>query len=143
MSPPDAESSAAAAHHSRDAPLKVLLADDVRDLQALIALWLEEAGHRVTRASSGKEIVECVRKGTFDLLVTDILMPDGDGWDAIVEVHRLRPEIRILAISGGAREMPAHTVLRAARAAGAIGMLEKPFSRPQLLSAVAQVLAAK
>lgn len=123
--------------------LTVLLADDARDLQALIARWLEEAGHTVTRASNGREIVELAQQRTFDLLVTDILMPDGDGWDAIAEVRRLRPETRILAISGGAREMPAKAVLRVARGAGAIGFLEKPFSRPELLAAISRVLAAK
>lgn len=121
----------------------VLLADDARDLQALIAMWLEEAGHRVTRVSTGREIIQHTEKTDFDLLVTDILMPDGDGWDAIAAVQRSRPQIRILAISGGAREMPANTVLRAARAAGAIASLEKPFSRPDFLEAVTRVMATK
>ena len=127
----------------RAAGWSVLLADDARDLQALIAKWLEEAGHRVTRVSTGREIVLHAAQTDFDLLVTDILMPDGDGWDAIAAVHRSRPQIRILAISGGAREMPANTVLRAARVAGAIASLEKPFSRPDFLEAVTRVMATK
>lgn len=134
---------AARTHEARPAQWSVLLADDARDLQALIAMWLEEAGHRVTRASTGKEIVQHVTQTEFDLLVTDILMPDGDGWDAIAEVHRSRPQMRILAISGGAREMPANTVLRAARAAGALASIEKPFTRPDFLDAVARVMASK
>ncbi len=121
----------------------ILLADDLKELQELIAMWLEEAGHRVTRVSTGREVIEQVGRNNFDLLVTDILMPQGDGWSAIAEVQRLRPQMRILAISGGAREMPANAVLRSARAAGAIASLEKPFSRPDFLDAVARVLAAK
>jgi CheY-like chemotaxis protein len=121
----------------------VLLADDAQDLQALIAMWLEEAGHHVTRVSTGQEVVQHAAQRDFDLLVTDILMPDGDGWDAIAVVQRSRPQMRILAISGGAREMPANKVLRAARAAGAIASLEKPFSRPDFLEAVARVMATK
>ncbi len=128
---------------ARPAQWSVLLADDARDLQALIAMWLEEAGHRVTRVSTGKEIVQHAAQTEFDLLVTDILMPDGDGWDAIAGVHRLRPPTRILAISGGSREMPANTVLRAARAAGALASIEKPFTRPDFLDAVARVMATK
>src|SRR3954463_55185 len=88
-------------------PLSILVADDVRDLQDLISMWLEEAGHTVTRASNGKEIARLVQEKTFDLVVTDIVMPNGDGWDAIAEVHRLQPKARIFAISGGAREIPA------------------------------------
>src|SRR5687768_13723783 len=103
-------------------PLAILVAEDTPDLQALITRWLEEAGHAVTGVPGGRELVLRVQEKPFDLIVTDILMPGGDGWDAIAEVHRLRPEMRILAISGGAREMPASAVLRVARGAGAIGM---------------------
>ncbi len=128
---------------ARPARWSVLLADDLRDLQALMAMWLEEAGHEVTRASSGREVIEHATRTEFDLLVTDILMPDGDGWKAIAEVQRMRPTMRILAISGGAREMPADAVLRSVRAAGAIASLEKPFSRPDFLEAVTRVMTTK
>jgi CheY-like chemotaxis protein len=122
-------------------PLSILLAEDMPDVQAMIAGWLEEAGHQVTLASNGRQIGQLVQQREFDLVVTDILMPDGDGWDAIAEVNRLRPATRILAISGGAREMPASAVLRVARGAGAIGMLAKPFSRPEFLDAINRVMA--
>jgi CheY-like chemotaxis protein len=124
-------------------PLAILVADDTPELQALITGWLADAGHKVLGAASGREIVELVPQHDFDLIVTDILMPDGDGWDAIAEVRRLQPEIRVLAISGGAREMPANAVLRAARAAGALGLLAKPFTRPEFLAAVARVMSNK
>ena len=123
--------------------LAILVAEDTVDLQALIATWLQDAGHAVTRVSGGRELVQHVQESPFDLVVTDILMPGGDGWDAIAEVHRLRPEMRILAISGGTREMPASAVLRVARGAGAIGMLPKPFSRPDFLAAITRVMAQR
>lgn len=124
-------------------PLSILVADDTRELQALISAWLEEAGHTVANASNGRQIVQLVQERPFDLVVTDILMPDGDGWDAIAAVHRLRPETRILAISGGAREMPASAVLRVAQRAGAVGFLAKPFSRPMFLDAVGTVMSRR
>lgn len=122
-------------------PWSILLAEDAADLRILMRTWLDEAGHVTHHVSSGREIMPLMEQARFDLLVTDILMPDGDGWDAIAEVHRRWPEMRILAISGGAREMPASAVLRVARGAGAIGMLAKPFSRPEFLAAVARVMA--
>jgi two-component system chemotaxis response regulator CheY len=121
-------------------PLAILVADDVRDLKDLISLWLEEAGHSVTRASSGHEIARIVQERSFDLVITDIVMPEGDGWDAIAEVHRLHPKTRIFAISGGSREIPASACLRVARGAGAIAVLQKPFSRVTLLSEIARVM---
>jgi CheY-like chemotaxis protein len=124
-------------------PLTILLADDVLDLQALMAAWLKEAGHDVTCASNGRDVIKLAHAQPFDVVVTDILMPDGDGWDAIAEVHRVRPEAAIVAISGGAREIPANAALRVAHKAGAIGMLEKPFSRIDLLEAIAQVTSRR
>ena len=123
--------------------LAILVADDTPDLRDLITMWLEDAGHRVTRAATGHEVVQFVQQHEFDLLVTDILMPDGDGWDAIAEVHRLKPNLRVLAMSGGTREMPANAVLRVARGAGAIGWLKKPFSRLEFYGAVLRVLATR
>lgn len=120
--------------------LSILLAEDTVDLQALITAWLEEAGHSVVGAVSGREIAERLPQRHFDLLVTDIFMPDGDGWDAIAEVHRVSPAVRILAMSGGVREMPASAVLRVARGAGAIGLLAKPFSRPDFFTAVSRLM---
>jgi CheY-like chemotaxis protein len=124
-------------------PLTILLADDMRDLQVLITVWLEEAGHTVTCVSNGCQIVQLVQQQRFDLLITDILMAEGDGWEAIAAVRRLHPETRILAISGGAMGMPAGAVLRVAHRAGACGFLAKPFSRLDFLSAVSRVMAVR
>src|SRR3954464_4147393 len=97
--------------------LAILLADDVLDLRALMSAWLEESGHTVTCASNGRDVVRLVQARDFDVVITDILMPDGDGWDAIAEVCRLRPEAAIVAMSGGAKEIPANAALRVARKA--------------------------
>ena len=126
---------------NRTRSLSILLADDTLELRALFTAWLEEAGHTVCVASNGNEIVQLMQEQPFDLVVTDILMPGGDGWEAITAVQRLHPEVRILAISGGAREMPASAVLRVAHRAGALGFLAKPFARPEFLDAVNSVMA--
>jgi CheY-like chemotaxis protein len=123
--------------------LSILLADDTLDLQELFTAWLQEAGHTVRVASNGRQLVQLVQEQAFDLVITDILMPGGDGWDAIAEVQRLQPQVRILAISGGARQMPANAVLRIAHRAGALGFLAKPFSRPEFLDAVNSVMSRR
>jgi CheY-like chemotaxis protein len=121
----------------------ILVGEDTPELKMLITGWLQEAGHTAIGASNGRQIMELVRQQSFDLLVTDILMPHGDGWEAIAEVRRLHPEMRILAISGGARQLPASAVLRVAQRAGALGYLAKPFSRPEFLDAVATVMTRR
>jgi CheY-like chemotaxis protein len=119
----------------------VVVADDVDEIQALVANWLEEVGHQVTRVSNGREVVRIMKEQAFDLLVTDLVMPEGDGWDAILAVNRLRPATKILAISGGAKEMPAAACLRVAKGVGADGVLLKPFGRPQFFDAVEKVMS--
>ena len=109
------------------------------ELRQLLSKWLEEEGHAVTRAANGRDVVRLVREKPFDLIVTDIVMPQGDGWDAILAVNRIRPDTRILAISGGAQHMPADACLRVAKGVGADAVLKKPFNRAQLIAAVAQV----
>ena len=121
--------------------LEILVADDVEEITKLVTLWLEEAGHAVTHASNGREIVRWVKAKPFDLVVTDIVMPEGDGWDAILAINRMRPATRILAISGGGRQMPADACLRVAKGVGADRVLKKPFHRAQLLDAVEQIMA--
>jgi CheY-like chemotaxis protein len=121
--------------------LEVLVADDVEEITKLVALWLEEAGHGVTHASNGREVVRLVKTKPFDLVVTDIVMPEGDGWDAILAINRVRPATRILAISGGGRQMPADACLRVAKGVGADRVLKKPFHRAQLMEAVEQIMA--
>lgn len=119
--------------------LDIVLAEDMPEVQQLIASWLEEEGHRVTRAANGRDVIRLLRERPFDVVVTDIVMPDTDGWDAILAVNRLRPETRILAISGGAENMPVDACLRVAKGVGADAVLKKPFNRAQLIGAVVQV----
>ena len=121
-------------------PLKIVVADDVHEIQQLVALWLEQAGHSVTRVSTGGEVIQVVRDRPVDLVVTDLVMPGGDGLDAILAVNRIRPSTRILAISGGGPNMPADAGLRVAKGVGADGILLKPFDQQKLLAAVQKVI---
>lgn len=120
-------------------PLTIAVADDVEAIRELVRVWLESMGHLVATASSGRELLRLVKERTFDLVITDIVMPDGDGWEAILTINRIRPDTRILAISGGGTKMPPDACLRMARGVGADAVLKKPFSRPEFLKAFARV----
>ena len=121
--------------------LDVVVADDVKEITELVAAWLEEVGHSVTHAANGREVIQLLKDKPFDLLITDIVMPEGDGWDAVLAVNRLRPATRILAISGGGRHMPADACLRVAKGVGADGILKKPFRRAELMQAIEKAIA--
>ncbi len=123
-----------------DEPLSVLVVDDVDEIRHLLTQWLREIGATVREAATGNEALRELRGAPVDLLITDILMPDGDGLEVIAEVRRARPTMRVLAISGGGRHLRADDCLKFAKGLGAHGLLMKPFTRQQLLEALSRIL---
>jgi CheY-like chemotaxis protein len=123
--------------------LSIVVADDVAELRQLIGLWLEDLGHTVSHAGNGREAVRLVLEQPCDLLCTDILMPDRDGLDLIMEIRRTKPAVRVLAFSGGDRFMQAHNALRLAKVIGANNLLPKPFNRAQFVEAVQRVIGRR
>jgi len=126
--------------HQRMKNLSVIVADDVEGIQDLVGHWLEADGHAVMCVSTGQEASQLLRKRHFDLVITDIIMPDGDGLELILELKQARPLVRILAISGGGRHMQATDCLKMARNLGAHALLMKPFNHEQLAAAMNQAL---
>jgi len=118
-------------------PLSVLLADDEAEIRNLIRGWLERSGHQVTTAVNGVEAAAIMQAKVFDLLVTDVLMPESDGVELISKMKRSSSTTRILAMSGGGRVMEGTDCLRMAQGLGAHAAVMKPFTRDQFLTAVA------
>jgi DNA-binding NtrC family response regulator len=123
--------------------LSIAIADDVEGIRSLLALWLGEMGHAVTCVNSGADLVKLLRTRDFDLVITDIIMPDGDGLEVIVELKRSHPAARILAISGGGNYLRAADCLKVARGIGAHAVLLKPFNRERLVEAVHDALLSE
>jgi len=116
------------------------VADDVSEMQMLLEVWLQEAGCMVRRASTGNEVARLLREQPADLVVADVIMPDGDGLDVIMDLRRSQPRTRVLAISGGGRRLQAEDCLKFAKVMGADAVLLKPFDREQFLTAVCQAM---
>lgn len=119
------------------ATLSILVTDDEESIRDLIQHWLTRAGHRVTCAASGDEARRHLRGGRFDLVITDIVMPDGDGFELVASVKSLQPHARILAISGGGKYIQGADCLKMARGLGADGIVIKPFNWEQVKEAIA------
>ena len=118
-------------------PLSVLLADDEAPIRNLIRGWLERSGHHVTGAANGVEAAAILQAKVFDVVVTDILMPESDGVQLIANVKKSSSLTRILAISGGGRVMDGTDCLRMAQGLGAHAAVMKPFTREQFMEAFA------
>jgi len=99
---------------------------------------ITKAGFVATLASDGEEGMELFRNGNFDLVITDIIMPNMEGIETIMELHKLDPKGKIIAISGGGK-MEAEKYLSTARALKVNAVLKKPFSYNELLTAMALI----
>jgi CheY-like chemotaxis protein len=116
-------------------PCSILLIDDEPALRDILSRVLTEAGHLVTGAANGKEASKALAGAAFDLVVTDVIMPEKDGMQMISEVRKKFPEVRIVAMSGGGH-VSRDQYLKIAKGLGAHAVLEKPFSNQQLLATI-------
>lgn len=123
-------------------PCAILVVDDEEELRELMRHVLERAGHTVTCASNGCEASEVIGRCQFDVVVTDMLMPDRDGLELISEIKSKHRATKIVAISGGG-QVGSDQYLTMAKGFGADVLLRKPFAYQALLSAVDRARADK
>lgn len=102
--------------------------------------FLRMSGHEVTTATDGNEALAHAGRENFDLMITDIIMPDRDGIEVIVALRKTMPALKVIAISGGGR-LNAKDYLNIAQKLGASATLAKPFSGSDLVATVERVLA--
>lgn len=118
---------------------RILLIDDDAEVRGVLKAILESAGHETLEAENGKIGVQRAVEHHPDLVLTDILMPEKDGLEAIEEIRRRHPALRVIAMSGGGR-YPGFEFLEVAKWLGADALLTKPVRAAQLLEAVSRVL---
>lgn len=114
------------------APPRVLLAEDDADLRLALKLSLEAAGYAVDVAANAEEALRLQRARPARVLVTDLFMPDSDGFEAIDAFRREFPATKIVAVSGGGQR-GTRDYLAAARLVGVDATLQKPFEVDELL----------
>lgn len=119
----------------------VLVVDDEDQVRQLIRETLELAGYDVEEACDGKEGLERYRTKPADLVIMDILMPDQDGLESIMTLHREFPQSRVIAITGGSDTIGILNFLDVARMFGARRTLKKPFDVKTLVAVVAEELS--
>lgn len=120
---------------------RLLVVDDHKEFLDAFVEALQAGGHEVISAGDGKAALRLFQTEEPDLLITDILMPEKDGLEVILEMRRERPDIRIIAVSSGGR-IGAKYVLQAAEALGADRVFTKPLEFKDVLAAVDELLAS-
>lgn len=120
---------------------KILICEDDPVFRELLELSLRGRGHEVTATEDGEEAVRQLATTPFDLVITDIVMPDQDGLELIRAMRETGAKLPILAVTAG---MPSFgsIVQKAATAMGANEVLMKPVAIPVLFGRVDALLAA-
>ncbi|MBV5316546.1 MAG: response regulator [Desulfobulbaceae bacterium] len=121
---------------------RILVVDDETQIRTMLSLMLEQEGYTVDTAENGEEGLSLVGRHTFDLVITDMIMPVKDGLKFIMELVRDYPALKVLAISGGGA-IKAERYLTMAGYLGDIATLEKPFKREVLLAMVKKLIASE
>ncbi len=115
---------------------KVLVVDDQRNMRATTAIVLRDAGYVVAEAEDGQAAVQRVAAETFDVVLTDLRMPEVDGMEVLRAAQRLAPETQVIVMTAyGTIESAVEAIRR-----GAYDFLAKPFKEDELLLRVAKAL---
>ena len=119
----------------------ILVVDDDVPLRKVIETALRGAGHNVIGTAGREEVLALLQSKDFDLVITDVLMPDIEGTEVIKAVKTHQPEAVVLAMSGGGSQISTELCLVIASEMGAGVPLSKPFPMETLLRAVERALA--
>ena len=117
----------------------VLVADDDRTIRTVLTQALTRAGCKVHATSSLMTLMRWVEEGKGDLVISDVMMPDGNGLEALPRISKLRPGLPVIVISAQNTIM---TAIQAAEAE-AYDYLPKPFDLPDLMKRSARALDVK
>jgi DNA-binding NtrC family response regulator len=118
---------------------RILVIDDEEGIRENLQALLADEGHEVTLARNGKEGVMIYRKGKFDLVLTDVIMPGQEGIETIRIIRQADPEAKIIAMSGGGR-IKAGDYLDIAKSLGAARVFRKPLDLNELFEAITEIL---
>lgn len=116
---------------------RILVVDDSTSMRQMVSFALTSAGYDVEEAEDGDVALDCARKSRFNLVITDVNMPNMDGISLIRELRQLpdykfTPLLMLTTESGADKKSDG-------RAAGATGWLVKPFDPDQLVATVRRV----
>ena len=114
---------------------RILIIDDDESVRFSIRHALKSIGHEVAEAENGNQGIALQQDQSFDLVITDIIMPETNGFETIRELKRKHPSLPVIAISGGGR-FKSSDYLDVAKMFGVEIVLAKPFTAPELFKSI-------
>jgi two-component system, chemotaxis family, chemotaxis protein CheY len=117
-------------------PRTALVVDDVPTVRESLAIAMGDAGFEVSSAANGREALDLLEAEEFDVLVTDMWMPEMDGLRLLKEIRGRRPKMRIFGVTGGGPRLTIEAMSSLAEVWGAERVFLKPFDDDELVAAV-------
>ena len=121
---------------------RILLIEDDHGLRGVLRLVLQQSGYDVADMDSGADIEAMVSLQRPDLVITDVMMPGGDGVEVVRSLRVRFPQLPVLAISDGGNSHGLH-LLELVGKLGATDTLRKPFANATLLGKVQDILGRR
>ena len=117
-------------------PLKFFVVENHQDTLDAIKMFLEAQGHTVAAARDMKSALKLAPQTTFDVLIGDIGLPDGDGWELLKRLREKMSDVKAIAMSGYGMRAD----LEKSKAAGYLAHIVKPFGPMELDAALKKVM---
>lgn len=121
---------------------KILIVDDEPSVLKMLRKMLRDESDDIVEAKNGEEALQICQQQEIDLMITDIVMPEKHGIDLIMEVKNIKPDVPIIAISGGGGVSGRFDYLEIAELLGAKNILHKPFSAGELRDVVHNIIGS-
>jgi DNA-binding response OmpR family regulator len=119
---------------------RILVIDDAEHIRIVLSEHLKLEGHTVDTAENGDEGLRLFDLNHYDLLITDVVMPEKDGFEVLMALKKNASSVRIIAMSGGAAMLDRQHLLKTAKILGADRILPKPLDFLKLQMVVKEVL---
>ena len=119
---------------------KILLVDDEEAIRKMVRAVLGSELYEFGEAVNGLDAQAILEKQKFDLIISDVVMPDCDGIELVMAIRRKLPDVKVIIMSGGGRVRAGH-YLDLASKLGATRVFEKPFDTAALRQAVKELLS--
>ena len=115
---------------------RILIVDDEKTLCSVFKAGLLESGYDCETALNGKAALELIKSESFDMMITDIIMPGMDGFELTEQVKKIKPDIIVIIMTGFQQEESYERAI----ALGAADFIKKPFALNELAMRIERVL---
>ena len=120
----------------------ILVLDDEMEMRFILETFLRHAGHTVDSAGDGKAGMRLIEQNSYDLVITDVIMPEMDGLEVLMAIKKKYQDMRIIVMTGGTAKTSRDLLMSVAKSMRADALVDKPLDLKELATVISKVLAS-